>query len=166
MLKTISTVAATIVCVVALVLVAIAFGLPPMREGRAALEIAASPQDIVRVIEDVEAQPQWRGQLSGIARTAEGWEEQTKSGEKISFRWTFRSVERLELVFESAAGYSGQWQATLAPTGKGTLVSVVERATIANPITRLIASVFFDPDKFARQYLAELKLQVEGINVR
>lgn len=164
MLKSVTVVVVILVLVVVIVVAGFAFALPPTREGRAALDIAAPPQDIVAVIEDVEDQPRWRGQLAGITRTADGWEEQTMGGERIRFRWTFRSGERLELVFESSAGYSGQWMATLAPTRKGTLVSVVEHATIANPFARLIARVFFDPDKFATQYLEELKLRVEGID--
>lgn len=142
MLKFKAVVSLIIACVVVLALVAIAFTLPPIREGRATLEIAAPPQDISEVVEDVEQQQKWRGQLAGIARTTEGWEEQTTNGERVNFRWTFRSVERLELSFVSSAGYSGQWRATLALTGTGTLVSVVEHARIENPITRLIARIF------------------------
>jgi hypothetical protein len=41
-------------------------------------------------------------------------------------------------------------------------MEVVERTTIPNPISRLIARIFFDPAVFSQSYLSQLKARVES----
>ena len=70
-------------------------------------------------------------------------------------------MDRIALRFTSDAGYSGEWQALLAPVSGGTRIAVVERATTTSPLGRIVARLMFDPTEFATTYLAKLKARVE-----
>jgi hypothetical protein len=140
----------------------IGFLLPATREGRAETVIAATPDAILAVIEDVEAQPEWRAGVASVVRTETGWEEVTARGERIAFTAEEMSPERIRLSFTSDAGYSGAWEAVLTPVPEGTRIAVVERATVPSPLGRIIARLMFDPTEFATIYLQALKAKVEG----
>lgn len=135
--------------------------LPATREGRAEAVIAAPPARIVAVIADVEAQPDWREGIAAVERTAEGWVEVTARGERISFVTEEMGAARVRLRFLSDAGYSGTWEAVLAPADEGTRIAVVERAVVPSPLGRILARLFFDPEAFATRYLAALKTRAE-----
>lgn len=150
----------TLIGLAALVFVAGLF-LPPTREGRAQIEIAAPPERVIAVITDVARQPEWRDGLASIEVDRDGWVETTTRGEVIRFAWAEREPLKLALTFRSDAGYHGAWQADLQPQASGTRVTVVERATIDNPLGRLIARLMFDPQAFATRYLQALKTEAE-----
>lgn len=135
--------------------------LPATREGRAETTIAAPPDQVLAVIADVEAQPEWRD-VGTVTRTQTGWFEVTARGERIDFVADEMSADRIRLRFTSDAGYSGEWQATLEPVAGGTRIAVLERATVPSPVGRIIARLMFDPAGFATTYLANLKTRVEG----
>ena len=137
--------------------------LPATREGRAEVVIAAPASRIVAVIEDVEAQSQWRDGIAAVEWTADGWVEVTARGERIAFVVEEMGGARVRLRFASDAGYSGEWEAVLTPNGDGTRVAVVERAVVPSPIGRILARLFFDPEAFATTYLTALKARVEGM---
>ncbi|MGL5012152.1 MAG: hypothetical protein ACRC6I_19980, partial [Paracoccaceae bacterium] len=61
------------------------FLLPATREGRAETVIAAAPARILAVLQDVEAQPDWRADVKSVTRSATGWVEVTSRGETITF---------------------------------------------------------------------------------
>ncbi|MDQ0423369.1 uncharacterized protein YndB with AHSA1/START domain [Peteryoungia aggregata LMG 23059] len=152
----------TLIGLAALVFVAGLF-LPPTREGRAATEIAVPPERVAAVITDVARQPEWRDGLASIEVEVDGdgWVETTTRGEVIRFAWAERQPLKLALTFRSDAGYHGSWQADLQPQASGTRVTVVERATIDNPLGRIIARFMFDPQAFAARYLQALKTEAE-----
>jgi hypothetical protein len=150
---------AAVALLVALVLL-VGWLLPQTREGRAEATIAAPPDLVLAVIEDVETQPEWRD-VGSVTRTETGWSEVTARGERIDFVAEEMSVDRIALRFTSDAGYSGEWQALLAPVSGGTRIAVVERATTTSPLGRIVARLMFDPTEFATTYLAKLKARVE-----
>lgn len=135
--------------------------LPPTREGKAEIEIAAPPERVTAVITDVARQPEWRDGLASVEMEGDGWVETTTRGEVIRFAWAERVPLKLALTFRSDAGYHGSWQADLQPQASGTRVTVVERATIDNPLGRIIARIMFDPHAFAARYLQALKIEAE-----
>lgn len=150
----------SIIGLAALVLAA-GMALSPMREGRAEIAIAVPPERVIAVITDVARQPEWRDGVASIEVDGDGWVETTTRGEVISFAWSKREPLKLALTFRSDAGYHGMWQAELEPQATGTLVTVVERAAIDNPLSRLMARMFFDPQAFAARYLQALKIEAE-----
>jgi hypothetical protein len=151
---------AVLLLLVALVFLA-GWLLPATREGRAETVIAAPPDRILAVIAAVEAQPDWR-EVGTVTRTADGWEEVTPHGERIAFVADEMTEARIRLRFTSDAGYTGAWEAELAPVAAGTRIAVVERATVPAPLGRIISRLMFDPGAFATTYLAALKARVEG----
>jgi hypothetical protein len=137
--------------------------LPATRTGTAIIEIAASPSTIMAVLEDVEAQPNWREGIASVARHNNGWTETTARGEKIDFVWTEQSPLKLSMQFVSDAGYTGEWTAVLEPTASGTELVVTESATTNKLLTRLLAHLFFDPQAYARAYIIALKDRAEEL---
>jgi len=135
--------------------------LPATREGRAETVIAATPNRVLAVISDVEAQPEWRD-VGSVTRTDSGWVEVTSRGEQITFVVEEMTTARARLRFVSDAGYYGAWEAVLEPVAQGTRIAVVEQATVPSPIGRVIARLMFDPTAFASEYLVALKARVEG----
>jgi len=147
--------------VLAGVILAIGMTLPATREGRADILIKAPPADILALILDIEAQQEWRN-VRVVRLRDNQWVEVTPQGERITFTLDTVTATDAELRFRSTAGYSGTWRARLSPTPGGTRVSVIERATVPSPLGRIISRLMFDPDAFAEEYLAALKMRAEA----
>ncbi|MGL5012167.1 MAG: hypothetical protein ACRC6I_20055, partial [Paracoccaceae bacterium] len=114
------------------------------------------------VLQDVEAQPDWRADVKSVTRSATGWVEVTSRGETITFTTEEMTTTRIRLRFTSDAGYSGHWHALLEPVPDGTRITAIESASIPSPLGRIIARLLFDPKAFAETYLAALKARAEG----
>ncbi|MFN7535842.1 MAG: SRPBCC family protein [Brevundimonas sp.] len=143
------------------VLLVIGMSLPATREGRADIVIQASPEEILAVVRDFQAQPEWRN-VEVVRLGDDQWLEVTPQGERITFTLVTMTNAEVELRFSSTAGYSGTWRAELAPTPGGARVSVTERATVPSPLGRIVSRVMFDPDAFAAEYLVSLKKRAEA----
>jgi len=148
-MKIVATVVGLVVLAAALV-TGIGALLPATREGRAEARIAAPPDRVLAVIADVTAQPEWREGIAAVTRTATGWTETTARGEVITFAPEEMNATRIRMRFTSDAGYAGTWDATLTPDDEGTRIVVTERATVPNPLARIVARIMFDPQAFAR----------------
>ncbi len=138
--------------------------LPETRTGFAQRVLSAAPETIVSVISDVTAQPEWRSDVRAVEANGDVWVEVTRSGDRIRFAWTERTATTLALRFESDRGVVGTWRAHLIPEPAGTRLMVEERASIRNPLGRLIASLMFDPNAFAERYLDELVHRLEKVS--
>lgn len=141
---------------------AVGWLLPPGREGRAEVVIDAAPKRVLEAIQAVESQPEWRAGIATVMTRPDGWVEVTARGERITFVVKQADESQVRLRFSSDAGYAGTWEATLTPEGKGTRIAVLERAEVPSPLGRILARIFFDPDAFAADYLAALKVRSEG----
>ena len=76
-------------------------------------------------------------------------------------RQQFRE-QRIRLRFASQAGFGGTWEANLRAEEGKTIIAIEEKVTISSPLGRIFSRLFFDPQKFATTYLAELTSRVEG----
>lgn len=131
--------------------------LPATRSATAEALLDAPPERVGALILDVERQPEWRAGIARVERTAEGWIETTTRGETIRFAPEPAPEGTIRLGFASDRGYSGRWTGRLEATPEGgTRLAVTEEATVPAPLTRLLARIFFDPEAYARTYLAEL----------
>lgn len=135
--------------------------IPETRKGSASVEIHSSSEQILNVLQDVKNQPTWRKDIKAIEMTDGGWTEVTASDVRTDFRWVSVSPQKVELSYESNAGYSGIWIASLTQSATATRMEVIEQVTIRNPVSRLFSRIFFDPDAFSRTYLDQLKGKVE-----
>ena len=121
-----------------------------------------APARVLEVIQAVALQPEWQAGIAKVIPRPDGWTEVTARGERITFVAGQADESQVRLSFSSDAGYSGTWEATLTPEGKGTRIAVVERAEVPSPPGRILARILFDPDAFATEYLAALKARSEG----
>jgi uncharacterized membrane protein len=148
-----------------IIVVALAFAclmlIPAKRKGGATIEIKASAEQILDILQDAENQPTWRKDIRSVEILGDGWTEISNRNVRTRFRWVSVAAQRAELAFESNAGYSGNWVANLVRTENGTRMEVVEEVTVPNPVSRLITRVFFDPDAFSQSYLDQLKRKAE-----
>lgn len=153
---------AVAIAVVAVGLVlAVGLLLPETRTGLAQRVTSAQPETIMSVISDVAAQPEWRSDVKAIELHGDAWVEVTRSGDRIRFEWTERTTSTMELRFESDMGVVGTWRAKLIAEPAGTRLEVEEKASIRQPVLRLIAFLMFDPNAFAERYLDELIHRLE-----
>lgn len=137
--------------------------LPATRSATASVAIEAPAQEIMAVLSDVASQPAWRPDVLSVeVRSTDEWTEQRRSGESITFRAVSRSERALELTFESTQGYHGHWRGQLSedPGRVSTVIKVEESATVQAPFRRVLAIVFFDPEKFTADYLSRLEAEV------
>ncbi|MBU6156184.1 MAG: hypothetical protein KJS87_04565, partial [Alphaproteobacteria bacterium] len=132
------------------------------REGAASRVIAANPERIRQTILDVESQPAWRPRVAAVVRaSADEWTETTVDGEAITFRRLQSDEGSVRLEFESSRGYRGEWLGRFSSApGGGTVLEVVERATMPSPTGRILSRIFFDPAAFAAAYLDEVAREV------
>lgn len=137
--------------------------LPQTRTGTHEAMLAAPPEQVRSTILDAGAQPAWRQDLAAVDVEAGGaaWTERTRGGERIRFELVEASAERIALRFRSSRGYRGDWIGEIAPTAAGgTRLRVRESAVVPNPLARLAARVFFDPEAFARRWVDALAAEL------
>lgn len=135
--------------------------LPATRESRAQTVIAASPDQILAVIADVESQPEWRD-VKSVAKNGASWIEVPVRGDKIRFVAEEMTPERVRLRFASEAGFAGTWEASIEQVPSGSRIEIVERVTVPSPFGRIVARLFFDPTTFTQGYLVALKARMEA----
>jgi hypothetical protein len=137
--------------------------LPQTRVGTHEAVLPAPPERVRGTILDVGAQAAWRRDLESVEVAADGrtWIERTRAGERIRFELVEASGLRIALRFDSSRGYRGEWTGELAATPDGgTRLRVREAATVANPLSRLAARLFFDPEAFARRWVEALAVEL------
>ncbi len=148
--------------VVALGLWLLGVSLPETREATLSRTVQAPPALVRATLVDIGSQPAWRAGVKAVEGTLDqGWTELTEAGERIQFQMLEATETRIVLSFDSARGYSGEWQAELVLAADGaTALSVRERATTPSPWGRLLARLLFNPEAFASTYLDELEAEL------
>lgn len=138
--------------------------LPATRSAKASVAIHSPPENIMAVLRDVASQPAWRPDVLSVEiHSTDDWTEQRRGGESIRFRTVARTEQAIELSFVSTRSYFGHWRGQLSGDPKGglTLLEVEESATVQSPVQRVLARIFFDPEKFSADYLSRLKTEVQ-----
>ena len=137
--------------------------LPQTRIGTHEAVLSAPPERVRGTILDVGTQAAWRSELASVEVAPDGraWIERTRAGERIRFELVEATERRVALRFDSSRGYRGEWTGELAPTPDGgTRLRVRESATVRNPLSRVVARLFFDPEAFARRWVDELAAEL------
>ena len=151
-------IAAVLVVLIAGVLIA-GLLLPRTTEASRSVLLPVPPDQAFAKVADVVGQASWRSDIGTIDMAPDGksWVENTKDGDRISFRLD-ESVpnERYTISYASARGFSGEWTGRFAPEGAGTRLDVTERVTIPNPIFRLLGRIVAPPGSHTDLHLADL----------
>lgn len=137
--------------------------LPQTRTGTHEALLPAPPEQVRRTILDAGAQPAWRQEVTAVDLEADGraWTERIRGGERIRFELIEATDTRIALRFRSSRGYHGQWVGDIVPTpAGGTQLRVQESAVVRNPLARLAARMFFDPEAFARRWVDALAAEL------
>lgn len=128
---------------------------PRARAARAERHLAAAPVVVQAVVEDVESQPRWRGDVARVERRADGsFSEWDASGRET--RFVPAAAQGGVTLGFTGRGFRGEFRATLTPEGDGTRVRVEEQLTLDSATSALLAALFFDLDAFVARWLDDL----------
>jgi hypothetical protein len=146
-----------VVAVAGVVLVARA---PRQRSVRHESHLAAPPEVVHAIIDDVDSQPRWRKDVAGVTRvSATTFVERDQRGAETTFVRLPSSPDEVVLTFEGQ-GFSGRFFARITEvregSGRATLLVFEETVQMHGAVAAVMASFFFDLDKFVRQWSADV----------
>jgi hypothetical protein len=146
-----------VIAVVGVVLVARA---PRQRSVRHEARVAAPPEVVHAIIDDVDSQPRWRKDVVAVTRvSATSFVERDQRGAETTFVRLPSSPDEVALTFEGQ-GFSGRFLARVTEVREGTSRSSVlvfeETVQMQGAVAAVMASLFFDLDAFVRQWSADV----------
>jgi uncharacterized membrane protein len=128
--------------------------------------IDAPPDAVWAAITTVEAYPQWRDvQASVTIPPLDGqraWRETDRDGQQMTLV-VLEEIPQRRLVTRIAdknLGFGGTWTYELAPSGRGTQVTIIEDGEIDNPMFRCIARFVIGYHSTMDDYLERLRKRV------
>ncbi len=128
--------------------------------------INAPPETVWRAITAVEAYPQWRDvQASVTIGPLDGrraWRETAPDGQQMTLVVLEEIPPRrlVTRIAEKNLGFGGTWTYELAPSGRGTQVTIIEDGEIHNPMFRCMARYVIGYHATMDDYLQRLKRRV------
>jgi len=156
---------AVIVALVVLVLV-VGWLLPVKHRASRSVTTAAPPEQVWRLITEVDAFPSWRSDVKSVTRLPDRggqmiWVEEGSNG-----RMTM-AVERSEAprqlvtrIADPDLPFGGAWTYVITPAPNGTTLTITEDGEVYNPIFRFMSRFVFGHEATMAAYLsaAEQKL--------
>jgi hypothetical protein len=145
----------------------VGYSLPKAHVASRDRTLAATPQRVFEVLQDVEKYPQWRSDVKTVeilSRTpALRWREHGSNG-TITFEIQeaqppLRMVGR---IADTSLPFGGGWTYVLQPEGGGTRLSITENGEIYNPIFRFMSRFVFGYTATMETYLADLDARVRA----
>jgi uncharacterized protein YndB with AHSA1/START domain len=152
-----------VVAAVGLILAAIGWSLPAAHTARRQQTLAAPPDDVWRVITDVDAFPSWRTEVRRVERLSDRdgrmvWVEEGSSG-----RLTL-AVERSEpprllvlRIADPGLPFGGAWTYEIAPADRGSLLTITENGEVYNPIFRFMSRFIFGHEATIAAYMSAIE---------
>lgn len=147
---------------VALVLMA-GYALPVKHVASSTVELEAPPERVWEMITDVESFPRWREDVKSVEivqRAAAGpvWRERSSDG-TITYE-TVESVPQRRLVSrisDRTLPFGGTWTFDLAPTPRGTRMTIREDGEVYNPVFRLASRFIIGHGATIDKYIVALE---------
>lgn len=135
--------------------------MPATKEVTAEVQLIAPASHVWATMTAWADQPKWR---KGIQRVevldSDQFVEYPKRGSPIHFH-VLSSAPPRRLELKMSGPVAGNYVAELFEENGITTVLVTECVTVEGPFVRVISKLFFDPENFVKEYLAELKFHVE-----
>lgn len=131
------------------------------------VEIAATPEQVWQVIFDKKRYTEWQSAVTKVEVTDEkNWTEYAKD---IPDPMHFTVVNdkrpsEAELHFTMGDDFNGHWHGTITPTANGVKLKTVDSYKADGWISKVMIGLFFDLDKFAKDWNGKLKTRVESMN--
>jgi uncharacterized protein YndB with AHSA1/START domain len=125
--------------------------------------VAGAPQDVWRVITDVEAFPAWRSDVQSVEPLpSDGgrpvWREVTRHGATTMAAVEERPPDLLVTrIADEGLPYGGTWTFRLDPDGQATRVTVTEDGEVYNVFFRFMSRFVFGHEATMRTYLDALE---------
>ena len=164
-MKTVLIVSALVV-VVAIVVVAIGAMLPVQHVASRSATLAASPEQVWRLITDVNGFPAWRSDVKAVERLPDRdgkpvWVEDTTSG-RITLAVDRAEPPRLLVlrIADPDLPFGGTWTYELSADGTRTVLKITENGEVYNPLFRFMSRFIFGHEGTIKGYLAALEKQV------
>ena len=146
------------VCIAIIVLMGMR--LPKQHRVENSAEIGAPQLTVWTQISDVAAAPTWRSDVKRVEVLDEKrWREYGKTGSVI-FRLALSDPmrRRVVVIADRNLPFAGQWTYTLEPLPNGnTKVTIVEDATVFNPVYRFVGHYFIGERTTIDHYLNDLQ---------
>jgi uncharacterized protein YndB with AHSA1/START domain len=125
--------------------------------------LPAPPDEVAKLVREVEAQPRWRTGVSAVevrVRRADGLRYVEHSGgEAIAFDFAEEKPGRRfrSRIDDPSLPFGGAWTIDLEPDGGGTRVRIEERGFVAHPVYRFFATLVFGHERTMKAYLGDLR---------
>ena len=160
---------AVIVALVLLVLV-VGWVLPVKHRASQSATLSATPEQVWRLITDVEAFPTWRTDVKSVTRLPDRngqmvWVEEGSNG-----RMTM-AVERSEAprqlvsrIADPDLPFGGTWTYVIAPAPNGTTLTVTEDGEVYNPLFRFMSRFVFGHEATMAAYLSAAQKRLKADN--
>lgn len=151
----------------ALLVFAVGLFLPKTKSAQRVVEFNAVPEEIWRIVTEIEQQPRWRTDLKKVEileRTPEYevWTEYSASGAPLTFKTQKkRPFDCYEMEIARATVFSGRRIIKLDGLNIDvTRVTIVEQAEIKNPFMRVLAHLSFDFGRTLDRYVKDLAVEL------
>jgi uncharacterized protein YndB with AHSA1/START domain len=122
----------------------------------------ATPEQVWRVLIDVERGPEWRSGLKSVEvlpplAGKRRYREVSGFGTITHVVEEERAPERLVgRIADEGLGYGGSWTWEIAREGERTRVTITERGFVGNPVFRFLARFVFGYEGTMKRYLEDL----------
>ncbi len=129
--------------------------------------INAPAEKVWSVITDIERYPEWQTNLARIEVTdAKNWMEYPRDApEPLRFSLGADArPERMEFHYTMGETFSGHWKGEITPTNGGVRLRTTDSYLADGWVTKILIWMFFDYDRFAKDWNNKLKERVEKLN--
>jgi len=151
----------------ALAVFAIGLFLPKTKSAQRVTEFNAVPEEIWRIVTEIEHQPRWRTNLKKIEflkRTPEYeiWTEYPTSGAPMTFKTQKkRPFNSFEVEIAQSSIFNGRMIIELVGLNIDvTRVTIAEQAEIKNPFMRVFAHIAFNFERTIDHYIKDLAAEL------
>ena len=149
-----------------LLVVLVGLFLPVRHTATVEREVRGTPEEVWRVITDVEGFSGWRPDVDRAERLEPigGWPAWREEGPNGPLTFAIAAVEpRRRLVTEivdEGLPFGGRWTYLLEPSQTGTRLTITEDGYIYNPVYRFVSRFFMGYEGTAQTYLDALETRM------
>lgn len=147
--------------------------IPAERSFKNSVEIEASPEAVWNVITDKGKYMEWRPNLDRVEVINERdhmggsyWIEYPKDSPQLR-KFTELTDERpmrMEFDYSMGQDFLGNWKGSIRPTDSGVVLTTVDSYKTNGWLAKITVYIFFDMDRFAKDWNVRLKQRVESLD--
>ncbi|HVG22547.1 MAG TPA: SRPBCC family protein [Thermoanaerobaculia bacterium] len=156
-----------IILLVAIVLI-IGAALPARHEVSRSVVLRASPEEVYRIVANVENAPTWRRDLKRVELLPDvnGHRFFREHGSNGALTYEVMEAQPGRTLVTRIAdldlGYSGSWTYAFAPHPSGTQLTITERGEVSNLLFRFLSRFVFGHATTIETYIKALSARMEG----